>query len=75
MHQRLTFGHLIDRLFWFLLTMSVVYAASQLKTMSTSVEDLNNKVSVILEKLSNAEKRADNFDHRLEILENLRFSR
>lgn len=67
--KRLTFGSIIDRVFWSLLTSSVLYATSQLHFMGQSIEDLNVKVGVMIEKISNAEKRADNFERRLEMME------
>lgn len=67
--RRLKFSHFVDRIFWALLTASVVYAASELKTVSTSVEELNIKMGVVVEKISNAEKRVDSQDRKIERIE------
>lgn len=75
MRPRFDFGHFIDRSFWALLTAAAVYGASQLKTVSESVEKLNIKMGVIIEKISNAEKRLDTQDRRMERIEDLIHSR
>ena len=60
----------MDRAFWTLLTASAVYAANQLKVVSASIEELNVKMGVVVEKISNAEKRVDLLDRRIERIDN-----
>lgn len=67
--KRLEFGHLIDRVFWALITASVVYAAAQLKAVSDSVEQLNIKMAVVISQITYAEKRADAQDELIKSIQ------
>ena len=61
----------MDRAFWTLLTASAVYAANQLKVVSASIEELNVKMGVVVEKISNTDRRVDTLDQRIERIDNL----
>lgn len=66
---RLDFGHFVDRIFWALMTSAAIYAAAQLKQVSASVDDLNTKMSMLIERTSNSEKRMDMLERRIERIE------
>lgn len=57
--QRLDFGHLIDRLFWALITFVVWLGVEELKGLSTRVSDLNEKMAIIVTQVGFHEKRLD----------------
>lgn len=67
--KRLDFGHLVDRLFWALLTVAALYVAGQIKAMSENVAQLNEKMAVVLEKIIFTERRADSVEKRIEKVE------
>jgi hypothetical protein len=62
--KRLDFGYFVDRAFWGLLTTSVIYGTMQVKQLSNSVEELNIKMAVVLEKISSQESRLEKLEER-----------
>lgn len=69
--KRLTFGHFVDRIFWALLCGIMIYAADQLKDMGKTVGDLNEKMAVVITRLSDYDKQMDMISHRLDLLERI----
>jgi hypothetical protein len=67
--KRLSFGHFVDKAFWFITTTCALYISSQFKVLTDNVADLNVKVAVILTKIADAEVKANQQDSRLERLE------
>lgn len=71
--KRLNFGHLVDRVFWGLMTSVAIYAASQIRDMSNSIASLNEKMAVVIVQLSDTERRLDAQSRRIEKLEDRAF--
>lgn len=60
--KRLQFGTFVDRFFWLLLTGAIFYSSTQLKVLSNNVQELNEKMAVVLTRLGD-------YDHRIDQLE------
>jgi len=69
--KRLTFGHFVDRVFWALICGVMIYAADQLKDMGKTVSDLNEKMAVVISRLSDYDKQMDAISRRLDNLERI----
>lgn len=63
--HRLDWGHFVDRVFWALLIGSIVYATSQLQTLTKNVATLNEKMAVVIEKVSMQDHRLDRLEQRI----------
>ena len=60
--QRMRFGSFVDHVFLAAISAAAIYAAH-------SINELNEKMAVVIERLSYSDKRADAQDVRLERLE------
>lgn len=67
--RRMTFGQVLDRVFWSLVTSLGVYASNELKSVNTNISELNKKLAVVVEKMTNTERRLDSQDHLIERIE------
>lgn len=56
---RLDFGGMVDRSFWGILIAIGAYIANQSGSINQNISELNQKIGVIFEKISNQEKRLD----------------
>lgn len=52
-------GYYVDRVFWLLIALIIGYAAKQLEKLGASVDDLNQKMAVIVMQVGTHEKRLD----------------
>lgn len=67
--SRLSFGKFVDRCFWAILCAIALYAADELKGMGTNIADLNEKMAVVLTRLSDQDKRFDLIERRVDLAE------
>lgn len=61
--------HWIDRAFWALLSAVALYVGSQMEKLSTSVNELNIKLSVYIQKSDLQAKSLDDHEARIRSLE------
>lgn len=61
--------HWIDRLFWALLSAVALYVGSQMEKLSTSVNELNIKLSVYIQKSDLQGKLLEDHEMRMRQLE------
>lgn len=69
--NRLDFGKFIDKAFWALITASVIFAANELKSIGNNVSELNEKMAVVLTRLSDTDRRTEQIEHRIHDLEKI----
>ena len=67
--HRLDFGHLVDKLFWALITGASIYIASEIKDLGSSVQELNKNMAVVLFQLTETKEHFQSIDSRVEKLE------
>lgn len=67
--KRMDFGHWVDRVFWGLMVAVALYASTQLRSLSESVSNLNEKMAVVVVKLNYSEERQNTTDRRVDKLE------
>jgi len=57
-------NHLMDKIIWGLLAGSVVFGVGELREISNTISSLNERMAVVVEKVSNHEKRIDNLENK-----------
>lgn len=65
----MNFSLFFERIAWGALAAIVLYASSQLREMTASVQALNTNVSILLEKSKNADERQQEIKQSLRDLE------
>lgn len=65
----MTFDHFIDKILWALMVAVGGYGASQIQLATTSINELNSQVKVLIEKVSVQNKFIDDHEQRLRRLE------
>ncbi len=63
------FQQAFERVAWTAMTMICFYAASQIKEMATSVQELNKNFAVLVERVSNQQNQLGALDSRVSYLE------
>ena len=63
------FRQVFDRLAWGSMTVICFYAATQIKDMAASVQDLNKNFAVMVERVSNQQGQLNGIDARVTSLE------
>ena len=61
-----------EKVAWGAMAAVILYAATQLKEVTTSVQALNTNVSVLVEKTNNSKERLDLLESRVLVLEQRR---
>lgn len=72
---RMGFGQFIDKLLWTAIVCIAAYGASQLQSASSSIAQLNEKMAVVVTKLSTQTDTLQDHEKRLRDLELKRESR
>lgn len=67
--EKRSFSHFVDRVFWFLLTGAIMYAASEMSALSENVQELNKSMVQIVERVSNQGSAIDKLEKRVYNLE------
>lgn len=62
------FAQFVEWVFYGLISGCFVYGVSILKNLNKSIETLNIQIAVIIEKISNHEKRLDKHDEQIDKL-------
>jgi hypothetical protein len=62
------FSQFIEWCFLGILSASSVYGVKVLASLNNSIQDLNVKIAVVIEKVSSHEKRLDKHEEQLEML-------
>ena len=73
--QGLEFQNLVQYVFYGLLTYYALDMARTVKQAKTSIEELNGRVGVVIEKITGHEKSIDEHNERLRYLERTSFLR
>ena len=60
---------LIPRLFWMLISLLTAFIANELRSVSNSIEQLNEKMAVVLERTTNQDERLMQLEKRLDFAE------
>lgn len=71
MPKRLEFGKFVDKTFWALLCAVALYSSQELKSIGDNVSELNEKMAVVLSRLSNSDLRMNEINKRLDRLEKI----
>lgn len=69
MKERLSFSRFVDWAFLAIITTIVSQGASQIGKLSNSIQELNQKMAVAIEKLGNQDHRLNSCEERLGALE------
>jgi len=68
-HKRLDFGHLVDKVFWAVLTSASLYVAHEIGEMGHSIEKLNVSMAVVLYQLTENKEHFERLEQRVERIE------
>lgn len=67
-------SHVIDKLFYFIITMIVTLGVSSIRDMAHSIQELNGSVATIIQMNKSLKENVDNHEKRLEYLEHNKMS-
>jgi len=67
----MSWGQFVDKAFWFVISSSALYMASQIREMSKSVEQLNVNMAVVLYQISTSKERLDKQETRIDKLQDM----
>lgn len=67
--RRLDWGHFVDRAFWGILTAAAIFVSSQINKMSSSIDELNKTMAVVLYQNSESHDRLNKIDARMDLIE------
>lgn len=68
-NQKVKLEKFIEKIFWALLLSVCKLGLDEVKTMSTNISDLNQKMAIIMTKISDQEDTLKDHTHRLRDLE------
>lgn len=57
-------NHFIDKIIWGLLAGSVVFGVGELRDIGNTISTLNERMAVVVEKVSNHEKRIEHLEDK-----------
>jgi hypothetical protein len=57
-------NHFIDKIIWGLLAGSVVFGVGELRYIGNTISTLNERMAVVVEKVSNHEKRIEHLEDK-----------
>jgi hypothetical protein len=67
--HRMNFDHFIDKVLWAMMIAIGGYGASKIEAATSSINDLNSKMSVIIEKIAYQSKYVEDHESRIRNLE------
>ena len=65
----MTFEHFVDKIMWGLMISIAGYGASQIQSATSSINELNSKMSVMIEKIAYQSKNVEDHELRIRALE------